>query len=587
MRIESLQISGFKGYEQTTTINFFDEHGNLIFDTEGEERIFIFKAILGIIFGFSPDEKKHFRGDVALNQTFTGLVTLVLDQKTVLIERDFETDIIACLLSDNSSSRPIFQGKDIVENGYSRPYLEMLRSIFPIVDKSLYLEILQEEIYEGSSLSNLLHSLYLLLSPRFNLNKVRHLISKSEAYITTIDTSRLDSKNLEQLNQFRECLVFLKSVAHFRQQLKSDLDKFNQLLRKIRQRDIHKDAILNQIEESFKELHGHNPILLRAEILLWKSLAQMKEQNEAELKKVRQRKDEIEHILQIDLAEYNQLPDFIDKEIKKYQDNNKKIQKTQKKIEVLDTEIKLNEVKYNTWKTVKLFFLGFVTPISFILSYIAFNSWFLIIPEAFFFFLIFLFLFGHYHSKIRERLLNFQEERDIFQKRINDTLKEQKVLQQKWYFLKDKKSFHIHEERLNKFKALKTELRHLKQQEDRIRQNLSQPSLTRQLQTFKQKYGGLVDINRPDLEDYLDKFVRLKSELSSIETSEVEPPVIQEIQKIIKDYRDAIHQLKHIEEELSERLHLHQYNLAVDKILEAITRRIKNLQMQQGITFEY
>ncbi len=587
MRIESLQISGFKGYEQTTTINFFDEHSNLIFDTEGEERIFIFKAILGIIFGFSPDEKKHFRGDVALNQTFTGLVTLVLDQKTVLIERDFETDIIACLLSDNSSSRPIFQGKDIVENGYSRPYLEMLRSIFPIVDKSLYLEILQEEIYEGSSLSNLLHSLYLLLSPRFNLNKVRHLISKSEAYITTIDTSRLDSKNLEQLNQFRECLVFLKSVAHFRQQLKSDLDKFNQLLRKIRQRDIHKDAILSQIEESFKELYGHNPILLRAEILLWKSLAQMKEQNEAELKKVRQRKDEIEHILQIDLAEYNQLPDFIDKEIKKYQDNKEKIKKTQKKTEILDTEIKLNEVKYNTWKTVKLFFLGFVTPISFILSYIAFNSWFLIIPEAFFFFLIFLFLFGHYHSKIRERLLNLQEERDIFQKRINDTLREQKVLQQKWYFLKDEKSFHIHEERLNKFKALKTELRHLKQQEDRIRQNLGQPSLTRQLQTFKQKYGGLVDINRPDLEDYLDKFVRLKSELSSIETSEVEPPVIQEIQKIIKDYRDAIHQLKHIEEELSERLHLHQYNLTVDKILEAITRRIKNLQMKQGITFEY
>ena len=76
MRIESLQISGFKGYEHATSINFFDEHGNLIFDTDGEERLFIFEAILGIIFGFTPEEKKKFRGDQSVNQTFTGLVTL-------------------------------------------------------------------------------------------------------------------------------------------------------------------------------------------------------------------------------------------------------------------------------------------------------------------------------------------------------------------------------------------------------------------------------------------------------------------------------------------------------------------------------
>ncbi len=587
MRIASLQISGFKGYEQATNINFFDEHGNLIFDTNGEERLFIFEAILGIIFGFTPEEKKKYRGDQSLNQTFTGLVTLSLDQKTVLIERDFETDIIACLLSDSVSSRPIFQGKDLVGNGYSRPYLDMLRSIFPIVDKSLYQEILQDEINEGKSLSSLLNALYLLFSPRFNLNKVRFLISKSEEYLNTLDTSRLDSKNISQLAQFHECLLFIKSIHTLRKQLKDDQERLNRLLNKIRRRDIQKNELLRQLEKSYNMVMEQNPILLRAEILLWKSLTQMKEKNQKDLKEIRHRINEIEQTIQIDLEEYQQLPTTIDREVKRYEEDLQKITNLQKKINDIDTEIKVNEVKYNTWKTIKLFFVLLIAPLSFVLSYIAFSSWFLIIPEAFFFFLIFFFLFGHYHSKIREKLLNLQEDKDIFRKHLHDIQKEIDYMRQRWYFLRDEKNFDMHRERLQEYQRLQHELKQLRRKEQRIVQILNQPNITRQLKAFQEKYSALVDVNRPDLEEYLDKFVQLKNELSAIEGSSVEPPVIQELQKIIRDYQEAVKQLKTVDDNLSERLHLHQYNLPIEQILDAVKRRIKNLQMQSGIQFEY
>lgn len=587
MRIESLQISGFKGYEHATNINFFDEHRNLIFDTDGEERLFIFEAILGIIFGFTPEEKQKFRGDQSINQTFTGLVTLALDQKTVFIERDFETDIIACLLSDSISSRPIFQGKDLVGNGYSRPYLDMLRSIFPIVDKSLYLEILQDEINEGKSLSNLLKALYLLFSPRFNLNKVRFLISKSEEYLSSLNTSRLDSKNLNQLSQFKESLVFLKSIRTMRQQLKEDQEHFNRLLNKIRHRDIQKNKLLKQLEETYMTVKDQNPILLRAEILLWKSLTQMKEKNQKDLKEIRQRVDEIEQTMQIDFEEYNQLPNSVERDVKRYEEDIEKANSLQKKIENVNIEVKMNEVKYNTWKTIKIFFILLVAPLSFILSYIAFSSWFLIIPEAFFFFLIFFFLFGHYHSKIREKLLNLQEDKDIFRKHLYDIQKDIDVLRQKWFFLKDDKNFNLHRERLHEYQQLQYELKQLRHQEQRIVQILNQPNITRQLKAFQNKYSSTVDVHRRDLEEYLEKFIQLKNELSSIESSSVEPPVIQELQKIIQDYQHAIKQLKKVDEDISERLHLHQYNLPIDQILDAVKRRIKNLQMQRGIQFEY
>ncbi len=587
MRIESLQISGFKGYEHATSINFFDQHGNLIFDTDGEERLFIFQAILGIIFGFTPEEKKQFRGDQTINQTFTGLVTLSLDQKTVFIERDFETDIIACLLSDSISSRPIFQGKDLVGNGYSRPYLDMLRSIFPIVDKSLYLEILQDEINEGKSLSSLLNALYLLFSPRFNLNKVRFLISKSEEYMNSLDPSRLDSQNLSQLGHFKECLIFLKSLRTMREQLKDDQERLGRLLHKIRHRNLQKNELLKELEESYATIMDQNPILLRAEILLWKSLTQMKEKNQKDLKEIRRRINEIEQEIQIDFQEYNQLPSSAERELKRYEEDLKKIEELQKKIDQVDTEIKLNEVKFKTWKTVKIFFVGLFAPLSFVLSYIAFNSWFLIIPEAFFFFLIFFFLFGHYHSKIREKLLNLQEDKDIFRKHQHDIQQEIETMRKKWFFLKDEKNFELHRERLHEYRELQQELKQLKRKEQRIVQILNQPNITRQLKSFQEKYSSLVDVHRADLEAYLDRFVQLKNELSSIEGSSVDPPVIQELQKIIKDYQQAVQQLKTVDEDLSERLHLHQYNLPIDQILDAVKRRIKNLQMERGIQFEY
>ena len=587
MRIQSLQLSGFKGFDQNTTINFLDEHQNLVFETESNESQFFIEAILGIIFGFTADEKLAFRGNPQVNQTFTGLVSLAIDQKILLIERDFETDVIACLLTDPKSSRPIFQGKDIVDNGFSRPYLDMLRSIFPIVDKSLYLEVLKDEIAEGKSFGELLSSLYLLFSPTFKLNKARSLLNQVEAIANDILPGKFDTNDVQQLARFKDFLIILKKVNSMRHELIDDLNKLNQLAQKIRQKHLHKDKVHQTLEQSFEAIKDQNPILLRAEVLLWKSLEQLKKQNEEELKEIENQLEVIEQTLKIDLSEYEQLPSEAERDIKTYHENFEKITKLEKRIDSLNREIQLQEVKFKTWKNVKYFFVGVITPLSFILSYVAFSSWLLIIPEAFFFSLIFLFLFGHYHSKIGEKLLNLQEDRDILVKKVHDLKNDQKALQKKWYFLKDDKHFQIHKDRLIKYKELKTNYRKLKQKEAQLKENLSQASFREQLENFRRKYQRLIDINRPDLEAYLDKFVSIKNELNSMEMKIPEPPVVKELQKITHEYRSAIRQLKQAYTSISDRLNLHQYNMPIDQILDAVERRIKNIQLKSGIPFEY
>jgi len=587
MRIQSLQLSGFKGFDQNTTINFLDEHQNLVFESDSENNQFFIQAILGIIFGLNAEEKLAFRGDPKVNQTFTGLVSLVLDQKVLLIERDFETDVIACLLTDPQSSRPIFQGKDIVDNGFSRPYLDMLRSIFPIVDKSIYLEVLEDEISEGKSLGELLASLYLLFSPSFKLNKTRALLNQAESVASEILPGKFDTNDIQQLMRFKEFLLVLQKVNSLRTELIEDLNKLNHLIQKIRQKHLHKDQVHKNLEDSYQAIKDQNPILLRAEVLLWKSLEQLKKQNENELKDIDNQLEVIEQTLKIDLSEYEQLPPEAERDIKIYHENVEKIEKLKKRIESLDREIQLQEVKYKTWKNVKYFFVGVISPLAFILSYIAFNSWLLIIPEAFFFSLIFLFLFGHYHSKIGDKLLNLQEDRDILVKKVNDLKNEQHQLQKKWYFLKDDKHFQIHKDRLLKYKELKATYRKLKQKEAQLKENLAQPSFRDQLENFRKKYHHLIDINRPDLEAYLDKFVAIKNELNSIEMKIPEPPVVKELQKISHEYRTAIQKLKEAHNSISERLNLHQYNMPIEQILDAVDRRIKNIELKSGIPFEY
>ncbi len=587
MRIQSLQLSGFKGFDQNTTINFLDTKQNLVFDVGADESQFFIEAILGIIFGLNAEEKLKFRGDPKINQTFTGLVSLVIDQKVLLIERDFETDVIACLLTDPNSSRPIFQGKDIVDNGFSRPYLDMLRSIFPIIDKSIYLEILNSEIEEGKPFSELLNSLYLLFSPSFKLNKVRSLLNQIEASAHDFLPRKLDTNDLTQLSRFKDFLLMLQKINTLRNELIEDLNRLHQLAQKIKQKHLHKDEIHKKLEESFAAIKDQNPILLRAEVLLWKSLEQLKEQNEAELKEIKEKLQEIEQTLKIELSEYEQLPSTAEHDIKAYHTNNEKIEKLEKRIDDLNRNIQLNEIKFKTWRNVKYFFIGVITPISFILSYVAFSSWILIIPEAFFFLLIFLFLFGHYHSKIGDKLLNLQEDRDIIVKKVNDLKKEQERLQSKWFFLKDESQFLVHKERLLKFKELKAAERKLKQKEAQLKENLTQPSFKNQLINFRNKYQNLIDLNRPDLESYLDQFVAMKNELNSMEMKTPEPPIVQELQKITYDYRKAIQNLKQVHQDISDRLNLHQYNMPIDQILDAVERRIKNIELKSGITFEY
>ena len=267
MEIISLELSGFKNYESKTLLGFLDKNNKLIFDTHGPEKLFFFETILGVIFGFENIEKEKFRGDPSINKTFTAMITMKLDQRTMIIERDFETDFVACLISDANTTHSIFQGKDYIEDNRSRPYLQVIKSIFQIIDKELFLEVAyQLTDYEKSKFSELLNILYFLLAPNFKFSEANLLISSCK---TIAQESVAAQKNQSQTDKYRSLYLAVEhliKIKNYEEYIQSDKSKLELLIKKLQERHDLSRQTKNILNTKFSGMSPFDPIQLKADV---------------------------------------------------------------------------------------------------------------------------------------------------------------------------------------------------------------------------------------------------------------------------------------------------------------------------------
>ncbi|APF19608.1 PAS/PAC sensor hybrid histidine kinase [Caldithrix abyssi DSM 13497] len=138
MRIKSVEITGFKGVAEKARFNFDAANFSpVLFDAKEQTALLIYKAVFGIIFGFTEEQKKRFRSENKAIGTFTGLVEIQLDNEEYLIERDFETDFVACVALRGSRMHTIYQGKDIITNGSHKAYLGTIKNYAPQLIESI------------------------------------------------------------------------------------------------------------------------------------------------------------------------------------------------------------------------------------------------------------------------------------------------------------------------------------------------------------------------------------------------------------------------------------------------------------------
>jgi len=588
MEFVSLEISGFRRYETLTSFNFKNINNDYIFDSDSRSKIFLLEAILGIIFGYDQEEKQVFRGDESINKTFTGLVTLELDERIMMIERDFETNFVACLLSDMKTTRPIFQGKDFVGNGYSRPYLQMLKSIFPITDKQLIKEIcLDEAISEEKSFADLLSVLYILFTPKFKFSSTKFLINDSRRLIDEYENFALKAHAAERLYLQKKTLKHLIKLQKNIDQLSGDYDQLKRLIHKLN-KNIKKHRVKENPNDPFAALRGFNPLQARADILMWKSLIQKKQKYEEQFNTLMERKERISQIIDHDLYEYSKLPEEFSKDISRLKTLFKQLDDQKNKLKEQKNEIRLLEGRLSRHNLLKRMLLALVPPVIFIISYLLLGPfWVLIIPETLLSFFIVLFIYGHSTYKLRAKIYHIQEESHIREKRIHDYSKEAEDTQTRFPLLQEKEYIESHLERFKKYQRFQTELRRINREEDNLRKNLHSPALKGQLPQFEQKYSNAVDINRSDLEAYLDAFVEKSPEPQTEQEPIGSSPVVSELKSLENIYLKNINELKTIWRELSQvisRANEDQEN-DLAQALDRVDQTIKNIHFENRVSF--
>jgi len=585
MEIISLELCGFKNYEVKTHFNFKDQHNNLIFDMNGRTNSFFFEAILGTIFGFNSEEKVKFHGDPTLNKTFTSMITLSLDQRTMIIERDFETDYVACLLSDTKTTRSIFQGKDFAENSFSRPYLQMLRSIFPIIDKELFVEICYDlATRDKHNFSDLLDILYSLLTPQFKFSNVKYLISEGNLNEQECLKAQKDADRLNKIQCLQKAVQHIIKIKKNEDELQSDINKLEVLIEGLKSRYNLSQRSENLIAQDFPTLVPFNSLQLRADVLIWKSLLGVKEKNEEKLRSYALRTEHLENILKHDLYEYTKLPNTFNKDAQRFKERS--LQLSYSKNAYKDYETQIEEMK-ETINKGKLFRLGalFIVPlILFALSYMVLGPlWIFIVPETIISFFIILVFSGHASHKKRNRIYRYTEETHILEKRIRDTQEEINLLIKKSHLFKEPQYIDSHLQRHKKYQQYQRELRVIKRDEMKLKELMTSDVYEGQIKRYEEKYGSAVDINRRDLEEYLDKYISAKQELDKRKQNIEFYPAISELQKLCDAHYQGIKELKDARQHMTKILKIENGSTDLSDILDKLDRKIKNFKLQQNI----
>ena len=206
-----------------------------------------------------------------------------------------------------------------------------------------------------------------------------------------------------------------------------------------------------------------------------------------------------------------------------------------------------------------------------------------IVPETILSFFIILFFTGQAGDKNRDRIYHLREEMHILEKRIHDAREEHAFLSKKYRFFEDPSYLDSHLGRLQKCRKYQKELKSIEREEAQLNQQLASDPYTNQLERFRQKYGRVIDIERRDLERYLDEYVHLSHKKEENQNNLNENPVIHELTTLGTMFQKAINELQQARTTILSGIKLNIPASDLDVLLNKIDQKIKNIHMQQTL----
>ena len=119
----------------------------------------------------------------------------------------------------------------------------------------------------------------------------------------------------------------------------------------------------------------------------------------------------------------------------------------------------------------------------------------------------------------------------------------------------------------------------LKQKQTVLYDELQSEQLTKQIQKFEDTYSDKVNIDRYDIEGYLDRFVEAQREIQHQEQDSSDYPGVDAISAIKRKYLVVINDLKSFSEKAADLLKIKNDKIEVE--IGNISRKIRKLESNE------
>ena len=581
MQITSLNLSGFKYFDVNTQINFKDKQNNLLSNRDSEQKYYIFEVILGVLFGLTSEEKINFRDLDGSTQTFTGMLTVEFSDRTILVERDFETDFVACLLSSHKEVKPFYQGKDFILNGAPRPYLDVLHEFFFTTEKDVILEICYDaDANDPKTLLELLSTLYMLLSPQVKIADTASLVNPEKldtGLLTPPDTRASAKEQIKFLKRKRTLLTDLLIIDSRIHEINYDLEQLQALIHLIQKKGEKNNSHIIELKRHYPDIYEENSLELRADILIWKSLKQRKIEKEIELENTKARMKQVNRLVQSDYAAYQKVPETFESDFDRFGKLKSELAEKRKEIYNFKEKLKALENKLRQKQNNKWFMLVLAPVVTFLISLFIFGPfWLLIIPETIIIILAVMLYFGHINETVRAEIFHANEDKRLTEMRIQEIDNEIKHIFYNNPLFKDEEYLIIHLDRFKKFSKYQSELFALKKKQTLLYDELQSEQLTKQLQKYEDKYSDKINIDRYDIEGYLDRFVEMQQNAQYHGQNNANYPGLETISSIKNKYLATLDELNSFRQKAVKLLNISNGETELE--ISNVSRKIRKLE---------
>jgi hypothetical protein len=553
MIIQDINLTGFKSFDVTTGLDLTLIENKSILSARGENKRFLFSALLAILYGLSDEEKAAFKDKESI--VFTGRTNLKFDDYILHIERDFETGIVAVLSEGKNKSKPIFQGKDIDLGDKERPYIHILESFFSIIDKSFLMEVCSNNLQlDKSTFGEVLDLLYLFLRPKFKLAAIRRLIDSSTKIITGTSAGKNNLHGLQESKTRVQLLKNIKKINQSATSIKSDISKFKKywnLFSTIPQRNGSTDATLKQ---RYPLIYSQDASKIKKDMQVLQKLQTSYKEIYREIQNLNNNKTEYDTLLNQKLLVYANLPDTFIEDFQHYQHLSidlahmkNEYDKLAIKIGIL--QIALNQKKKNerlTYSVVLIMILGlgllsFPQEIIHILGVMGLAAGSI--------FLIF--------RKIKQNIIFIIEtthlKQSLQKKKIRAVEKDIVNLRNQSYLLDDLEYIDTHIERFKKYKQVKYKLEMIRNKKLVLQRKLSSREYSEMLPKLERQYKDLLALNPEEgLDTYLNEFEKLQKHTDAKDWATIKSEKLLPLQKIIVKYQTMHKELLKIKEHIKD-----------------------------------